>query len=537
MENEEGARGVSLARAARESDGRRQLAQAVVKLRHHLQLESPTHQHLIVQSFGREKPREDGSDLFTVMRGARVGSDTLQCSKLLDRTFLGRQEKLLISLSEYGGRWHVVLDVLASMMRLPLPLKTNAANAAMAACSRGQQWERALSLLDETRKRRVAHDATSYNIVIAAMEKRQLWEHAMIVLGEMSARRIRPDVFTFNSLMSACAQGLQWKYAMVFFDDMLRLSVQRDIITFNVVISACEKCHQWQQALLTLHEATGHGLLKTHTTFNAAISACDKGWQWHVPLQIFDLMKNEGFVPDIIAFNSSISAAERCRRWAVALLFLEEMMSSEVAFGTVGVRGVVSACEGSGHHGFALTKSISLLQRYTAELLYDRKDCHVGVKRLGADTFPVAHAIDSLHQHDRLDSSSFRAFDRAICARVITTFQNLRRRRVDDERSLRWSVRSPLLDRQFGLGSLFARDALRSCDVRCSGPTWLVAALAGTSRAVASTAATSAPMRHSLAAKSLVTFASYSLSYADVGWNSPGLLVGHGGVEFAPVDA
>lgn len=492
----------------------------------------------------RLQPKVLGVDdcvVATLMPSSRAGFDILSSSESFGRATFRDQNNIIVTLSE-RGLWRTVLDLLGLMLRLTFPKSTTVANVALSACSKGQQWERVLMLLDETRKMRVVHTTTTYNIAIAAMEKRQLWEHAIGLLAEMSSLRFCPNVITFNSIMSACAQGLQWTLALMFFDDMFRFSIQRDIITYNVVISACEKCHQWQHALAMLHAVSKCRLEKSHTTFNAAISACDKGSQWQVPLHIFDLMKQEGVTPDIIAFNSAISGVERSQRWTFALLLMEAMMSSEVAFGTVGVRGVVSACEGSGHHGFALVKSISLLRRYTAELLYDRKDSQVGQKRLGAATFPVAHAIDSLHQHNRLKPSIFCAFNRAICARVISSFQSIRWCTVDGERSPRWRVRDPLLDRQFGLGSFFAREAVRSCGVQNSCPTWLVVALARTSRAVASTSATSAPMRHSLAAKSLVTFASYSLfssspSHTGSGWTSTGMLVGHGGVEFELLDA
>ena len=58
-------------------------------------------------------------------------------------------------------------------------------SAAISACEKVGQWEKALQLLDEIQQRRLVPDVVSYITAISAREMNGQWEKALFLLGEM----------------------------------------------------------------------------------------------------------------------------------------------------------------------------------------------------------------------------------------------------------------------------------------------------------------------------------------------------------------
>ena len=86
-------------------------------------------------------------------------------------------------------------------------------SAAISACEKGGQWERALSLLTEMRAQGVEPNVISFNAAISACDKGAQWEHALELLKEMQARGLQPGEIAFSAAISACAQREEWNKA------------------------------------------------------------------------------------------------------------------------------------------------------------------------------------------------------------------------------------------------------------------------------------------------------------------------------------
>ena len=72
----------------------------------------------------------------------------------------------------------------------------NSYNAAISAREKGQQWQRALELLEAMRAAGVAPDVISYSAAISACEKGQQWQRALELLEGMRPAGVSPNVIS-----------------------------------------------------------------------------------------------------------------------------------------------------------------------------------------------------------------------------------------------------------------------------------------------------------------------------------------------------
>ena len=122
-------------------------------------------------------------------------------------------------------------------------------SAAISACEKAAQCERALEILDEMKRRGVAPNVFSYSAAISACEKGGRWERALALLAEMRTRGVAPDVIVYNSTISACATGARWDHALALLSEMeARGGLAPNAITFSAAIEACDAAGEAAEA-------------------------------------------------------------------------------------------------------------------------------------------------------------------------------------------------------------------------------------------------------------------------------------------------
>ena len=136
------------------------------------------------------------------------------------------------------GRCGAVDDALATFAKVPLPNMITY-SAAISACEKGTQWERALELFDELKGRGIKPDLLIYIATISACGAGAQCEPALALFEEMKRRGIEPTVPAYGAILSACAKAAAWETARALFGEMARRGLAPDVVAYEAVIAAC----------------------------------------------------------------------------------------------------------------------------------------------------------------------------------------------------------------------------------------------------------------------------------------------------------
>jgi len=229
----------------------------------------------------------------------------------------------------------------------------SALSYAVIACSKMNQWQEGLNLLDIYG---VANDVNgpmasvdALNSLIASAGRSGRPDIAIKILnGSTKLYSIVPNFRSFRSAIIACNQAEHekrrqrrrrerliykdatytnidlfttgnenprmfqwWEAALSLFRRMIELGFDPDQQTYSSVISACQTAGQWQRAIGVLRTMTNDKkCLPNKFCLNAAIAACEKGDAWLEAVEIYERMKHL-VKPDFVTINSLLIALEK----------------------------------------------------------------------------------------------------------------------------------------------------------------------------------------------------------------------------------
>ena len=146
--------------------------------------------------------------------------------------------------------------------------------AAVKACSKGGEWQRAMGLLFDLGFRGLEPNLVVYTAAISSLEKKGFWETAVALLDLATAQALEVDVICISAAMRSAKR--HWEAALRFFSRMLDQELAPDLVSLNILISSCEDQGLWAQSLQMLGSAHDMELSPNTVSFNAAISVCDK---------------------------------------------------------------------------------------------------------------------------------------------------------------------------------------------------------------------------------------------------------------------
>jgi len=267
-------------------------------------------------------------------------------------------------------RWREAISILHSSDILedsigPANINSRALICAIFACSKANQWNEALNLLnlyattpfDGNLPPLVSVEAI--NSVIASAGRNGRPDVSLCILNDMAKNySVAPDTRSFRSAIMACNQAeharqrlksrsleridvppeseshLQWWEAALSL--LRRMSESKpkltpDIQTYSSVISVCEAAGKWQRALGILRFMSSKnsvGPLPNLYCFNAAIAACEKGGAWVEGLDLYERMQSSlvNVQPNFITLNSLLISLENAGQRELAANIYEDAL-------------------------------------------------------------------------------------------------------------------------------------------------------------------------------------------------------------------
>ena len=161
--------------------------------------------------------------------------------------------------------------------------------------ARPSEWERALALLEQMPSIGLLPDAYSYSAAIAACSRAGQPERALDVFRRCCAdESAGPNGPVFNAMLLACQQaGPRWRSQLLaVFAAMSAHGVQPSSWAYSSAIDAFSRLGRWERALELLGELERpeSQVRPDSHCYSAAMRACLRAGSWCSVLELYDRM-------------------------------------------------------------------------------------------------------------------------------------------------------------------------------------------------------------------------------------------------------
>ena len=194
--------------------------------------------------------------------------------------------------------------------------------------SSGTGWLAALAAFQGLRgDSRLALNDKHFNIMIHACSKAQQWEKALDLFSQMQDKRFRPNNHTFTHLINACGGVGDGIMPRKVYASMIAHRVKPNSYTATAMITALSKTGEWEVGLQVLADAERMpAMMRANAyTYNSAIDACRKADQWDMCWKLFHRMQRRGEPPAEYTYSAMMNAAADAKKWEAALILIRTM--------------------------------------------------------------------------------------------------------------------------------------------------------------------------------------------------------------------
>jgi len=236
-----------------------------------------------------------------------------------------------------GRQAKKALELFHAAQDLGLQLDVYIYTIAMDACVKegGEKWrEDALLLFDEMSKSGIEPSEVTYGVAIAACGND--WERALDLIDQMRYNNMRINTIVYNSAIAALSRAARagssrqqqqqhqhklqkqqqhptlmdvlWEKTLHLMKCMEDEDVRRDSFTYSSAIGTCGAVGQWEEAVNLIQTMKTDDARPNRVAYTSAISACARASQWDSANELFNLMKSDGFQPDLVSYNALIGA-------------------------------------------------------------------------------------------------------------------------------------------------------------------------------------------------------------------------------------
>eukprot|EP00913_Durusdinium_trenchii_P026775 g25116.t1 len=218
----------------------------------------------------------------------------------------------VISACERSSSWSQALDCFFEFTQVSHLFANDVTfNALISSCEKGRMFEKTLhidkknhllasvfkasvSIAKVMKESSVRLDVITYSAAISACEKALQWERALELLAEMRAERVPPNRITVNAainatttsaLITACGFGHEWELALA----ILSKPIPADTVAVNSCLSACARAQHWNEVLqLANDHMMALRLSPSVLTYNSLLDACVRSAEWAQGLEVLE---------------------------------------------------------------------------------------------------------------------------------------------------------------------------------------------------------------------------------------------------------
>ena len=155
------------------------------------------------------------------------------------------------------------------MGKQQIPRTTISYSSTASAFEKGKQWTLAFEMLEQMDLAKVFKDSMVHNAAMSACEKSSQWQKAQSLFAALPPK-LR-DNYSFNAVMTACAAGKKWEQTISLLEMMQKDLLQCDSFSYAASIAACG-ARRWTMALALFWEAERKNLVG-RVIFNEVLDA------------------------------------------------------------------------------------------------------------------------------------------------------------------------------------------------------------------------------------------------------------------------
>lgn len=208
----------------------------------------------------------------------------------------------------------------------------------------------AQSLLSQMTEEGFIPDIRAYNAVLKACERAADWDTAIDTLGAMKAEKISPDAISYTSAVGALGRAREWEKALSLWMTMLSDGVSPDALALRTLLRALSGAGQWPTALAVFDAVAGSddAAVCTTTVYEQALAACAAGAQPERALSYLEQMRTVGIVPSVACYSQVVSAHAAAANWRGALAVWKELVEKGQKPDAQTYQAVYDACDAAG---------------------------------------------------------------------------------------------------------------------------------------------------------------------------------------------
>jgi len=240
-------------------------------------------------------------------------------------------------------------------------------NAALSACAKLGDWQRAQSLLDEIRSRQMSPDTVSFNAAISACARAGRPRQALKLLTTMRRVGCAPNLITFNGALVAARAVGQSEIALQLLTQMRDREIAPNVASYGAAVSACRRSGDGESAASLVDAMVAEEMVPSESLLTDALGACAKSGAHVAAEQLWARLRESEAGPSARAFSARIHERGTAGDWQSAVSLLDEMLVAGVAPDASCCNQAARACGRSGAWEAAIDLVRCSLESYGVE--------------------------------------------------------------------------------------------------------------------------------------------------------------------------